>query len=416
MSNRLISRAVLGDQKIGGERKAKGDRKIGTRGLLDRMFAAWFQNFVYNQIWEDPEVDLAALRLGPDSRVVTIASGGCNVLNYLIAKPAAIVAVDLNPAHIALTRLKLAGVQHFPDHETFFRFFGQADSRANLQAYARYLRPHLDTETAAFWSGRAPLIGRRINYFAKGLYRRALLGRFIGFAHRSARLCGADPRQMLTATSLEEQRRIFDEAIAPAFDRKMVRALCRLPVSFYSLGIPPAQFEALRRDAGGDIVELFRDRVRKLACDFPIADNYFAWQAFGRGYDREHRQAVPPYLRPENLASLRDCADRVDTRLLSMTEFLGGEPASSFDAYVLLDAQDWMSPAQLNALWNQIGRTGVPGARVIFRTAGRESPLPAAVDPALLAAWDYDAERSRALFARDRSAIYGGFHLYRKRR
>lgn len=400
MSNRLISRAVV-----------RG-RKIGTSGLLDRMFAAWFQNFVYNQIWEDPAVDLEALALGADSRVVTIASGGCNVLNYLLAAPGSIVAVDLNPAHIALTRLKLAGFKALPDHEAFFRFFGLADSRTNLRLYARHMRPLLDDETREFWDGRAPLMGRRINYFAKGLYRGALLGRFIGFAHRAGRFCGGDPARLLTAQSLDEQRTIFDEAIAPIFEHKMIRALCRLPVSFYSLGIPPAQFEALRRDADGDIVALFRDRLRRLACDFSIDDNYFAWQAFGRAYDHD-RRAVPPYLRPENFAALRASATRVETRLVSMTEFLKGEPDESCDAYVLLDAQDWMGPAELNALWREIGRTAKPGARVIFRTAAAESPLPPALAPDVLSPWHYEAEQSQSLFTRDRSAIYGGFHLYR---
>jgi S-adenosylmethionine-diacylglycerol 3-amino-3-carboxypropyl transferase len=404
MSNGLIARAVMQDGTAGA----------GRRGLLDRLFAAWFQNFVYNQIWEDPEVDLAALSLRPDDRVVTIASGGCNVLNYLLAGPASIVAVDLNPAHIALTRLKLAAVRHLPDHDTFFRFFGAADERANVRLYTRYLRPHLDETTRAFWDGRGPLFGRRINYFAKGLYHAALLGRFIGFAHFSARLFGIDLKRLLSATNLAEQARFFEETIAPAFDRRMIRALCGLPVTFYSLGIPPAQFEALRRDAdGGDMVDLFRDRLRRLACNFPISDNYFAWQAFGRSYDCEHRQAVPAYLRAENFDLLRENVDRVEIRLASVTELLADEPASSCDAYVLLDAQDWMAPAQLDALWREIGRTARPSANVIFRTAGRDSPLPTSLEPDLLSPWHYEPDLSRAYFARDRSAIYGGFHLYR---
>jgi S-adenosylmethionine-diacylglycerol 3-amino-3-carboxypropyl transferase len=86
------------------------------QALLDRLFALWFARFVYNQIWEDPVVDLDALELGPGHRVVTIASGGCNILNYLTADPAAIDAVDLNPAHIALTRLKLAAMRHLPGY------------------------------------------------------------------------------------------------------------------------------------------------------------------------------------------------------------------------------------------------------------------------------------------------------------
>lgn len=389
-------------------------RAAGTDGVLDRLFVAWFQNFVYNQIWEDPAVDLEALELGPESRVVAIASGGCNILNYLLADPRSITAVDLNPAHIALTRLKLAGIRHLPDHDAFFRFFGFADETSNLRAYVRYLRPNLDEETRRFWEGKVPFAGRRINYFVKGLYRHALLGKFIGFAHKAGRMLGGDPSRILTATSLAEQQRIFDEDVAPIFERKMIRALCRMPLSFYSLGIPPAQYEALKRDADGDIVGLFRERLRRLACDFPIEHNYFAWQAFSRSYDREKRQAVPAYLSAENFTRLRRNIDRVEVHLVSMTEFLGHQKEATQDAYVLLDAQDWMTAETMNALWREIGRTANPGARVIFRTAGRSSPLPLTLEAKTLAPWRYEEARSLELLDRDRSAIYGGFHLYRR--
>jgi S-adenosylmethionine-diacylglycerol 3-amino-3-carboxypropyl transferase len=71
-----------------------------------------------------------------------------------------------------------------------------------------------------------------------------------------------------------------------------------------------------------------------------------------------------------------------------------------------------MTDAQLNALWAEITRTARPGARVIFRTAGEPSILPGRVVPEILDRWRYEAEQSQALGARDRSAIYGGFHLY----
>ncbi len=96
----------------------------------------------------------------------------------------------------------------------------------------------------------------------------------------------------------------------------------------------------------------------------------------------------------------------------SVTEFLQGEPAGSADRYVLLDAQDWMTDAQLNALWREITRTARPGARVIFRTAAEPSLLPGRLDDAILDRWHYESAQSRDLTLRDRSAIYGGFHLY----
>ena len=105
-------------------------------------------------------------------------------------------------------------------------------------------------------------------------------------------------------------------------------------------------------------------------------------------------------------------ADRVEVLNRSFTEYLNSCADASLDRYVLLDAQDWMSDVQLNALWQEITRTARPGARVIFRTAAEPSLLPGRVHAAVLERWRYEAEQSRDLAARDRSAIYGGFHLY----
>jgi S-adenosylmethionine-diacylglycerol 3-amino-3-carboxypropyl transferase len=57
-------------------------------------------------------------------------------------------------------------------------------------------------------------------------------------------------------------------------------------------------------------------------------------------------------------------------------------------------------------------RTAKPGARVIFRTAATPTLLPGRVDDEVLGQWTYEADQSRELTRRDRSAIYGGFHLY----
>jgi S-adenosylmethionine-diacylglycerol 3-amino-3-carboxypropyl transferase len=107
------------------------------RGILERIFARLFEGLVHAQIWEDPDVDLALLELGPTSRLVTIASGGCNVMSYLTADPMHIQAVDLNPAHVALLWLKLAAARHLPDCEAFRSFFAEADTANNLRLHDR---------------------------------------------------------------------------------------------------------------------------------------------------------------------------------------------------------------------------------------------------------------------------------------
>jgi len=399
-------------------KRAAHQRPLASkRGALERLFTLMFQGFVYNQIWEDPEVDLDALALKPHQRLITIASGGCNVLNYLLKGPARIIAVDLNPNHVALTRLKLQALEHLPDYDSFFRFFGIAKDKANRRAFDDFLVQRLDKETRSYWEKRIPLRGRRINMFARNLYRFGLLGRFIGILHALARLQGKRLQDMLAAKSVEEQRVLFERTIAPLFDNRLVRFLSRMPVSYYGLGIPPAQYDELVASAkDGNPVTTLRERVERLACDFPVTDNYFAWQAFGRSYDIEGRMAVPPYLRAENYSIIKERVNRVEVHHASMTDFLKEQPARSLHRYVLLDAQDWMTPEQATALWTEIDRTADGSdARVIFRTAGKDSPLPKKLPEHLLAPWTYLEEESRILHARDRSSIYGGFHVYARR-
>ena len=397
------------------ERAAHTRPATTKRGALERLFTLMFQGFVYNQIWEDPAVDLDALDLKPHHRMITIASGGCNVLNYLVAGPEHVIAVDLNANHVALTELKLQALEHL-SYDEFFRFFGVAKDKANRELFDNFLAERLDPVTRRYWERRIPLRGRRINMFARNLYRYGLLGRFIGILHVMARLKGKRLQDILVARTPEEQRAAFERVVAPLFDNRLVRFLSRLPVSFYGLGIPPAQYDELVAASNGNPAALLRSRVERLACDFPIADNYFAWQAFGRGYDIEHREAVPDYLRPENYDLIKSRLDRVEVHHASMTDFLEDQPARSLHRFVLLDAQDWMTPDVLAALWTQIDRTAnAQDARVIFRTAGSDSPLPRKLPPELLASWRYLETESRAFHARDRSSIYGGFHVYVRR-
>ncbi|NCO21930.1 MAG: DUF3419 family protein [Rhodobacterales bacterium] len=382
---------------------------LKSTGLLERVFSRLFTGLVYPQIWEDPVVDLAALRLSPGEDVFCIASGGCNALSYLTAQPGSVTAVDLSPAHVALGRLKLAAAQLLSQQQ-FFDFFGHADHASNVALYDHVLAPTLDTETRAYWDARV-LGRRRISMFARGFYRFGVLGRFIGLIHAVSWVARLDYAPLLAAQSLTEQAQFYDTRIAPLLDAPLVRWLARRRASLFGLGIPPAQYDKLAADGGGDVLPVLKERIRKLACDFPIRENYFAWQAFHRAYQPD--AALPPYLQAQNFAAVAQGAAHVRFLNRSMTDLLAERDAASLDAFALLDAQDWMTDAQLGALWDQITRCARPGARVIFRTGGTSDILPGRVAPALLGRWAYQAEASRAGFAQDRSAIYGGFHLYR---
>ncbi|MDA4846514.1 DUF3419 family protein [Hoeflea poritis] len=391
------------------------NRLLSRQGFSERLFAIFFTNLVYPQIWEDPQVDIEAMELNEEHRIVTIASGGCNMLAYLSRSPARIDAVDLNAAHVALNRLKLTAMQHLPGHGDVVRFFGKADQKHNSAAYDRFIAPHLDTKSRAYWEQRTWRGTRRIAAFNGNFYKTGLLGWCITAGHLVARLHGVDPSEIMQTRCLREQRHFFDAHLAPLFDRPLVRWASGRKASLFGLGIPPAQYdELLAAGDDGTMASVLRERVEKLACHFPLRENYFARQAFSRSYGEDENASLPHYLDADHYEAVRDGAGRVAVHHCSYTHLLSRKPDQSVDRFVLLDAQDWMSSEQLNELWGEITRTAAPGARVIFRTAGKPSILDGKVSDDLLSKWDYRAEESARHCRRDRSAIYGGFHLYVK--
>ncbi len=390
------------------------NRALSPAGILERTFTFAFRSMVYPQIWEDPRADMEALEITPQTRIMTIASGGCNVMSYLVANPARIYAIDLNATHIALLKLKLAAAQHLPNHATFYRFFGAANDRRNVHLYNDLIAQHLDQDSRDYWEGRDLAGRRRISRFARNFYHFGLLGRFIATGHLAARVFGANPKKMLDARTIEEQREIFDREIAPAFNHPVLRWITSNRASLFGLGIPPVQYDALSGGGARPMADVLRERAERLATGFDLKDNYFAWQAFGRSYSAQGEGPCPPYLDKANFMAVKSRSSRVNVVHDNMIRFLSNESPESLDRYVLLDAQDWMDDAALNSLWQEITRTARPGARVIFRTAGEESILPGRVSDATLGQWTYDASKSAEIHAKDRSAIYGGFHLYVK--
>jgi S-adenosylmethionine-diacylglycerol 3-amino-3-carboxypropyl transferase len=381
--------------------------------IWDRIVAFWLRRLVYTQIWEDPQADLAALQLPLGSTIVTISSGGCNALSYLTAQPAQVYAVDINEAHLALLKLKIAGIQAFSTYADFWQFFGQAASPANAQAYRARLRPRLDAQARAYWDKRN-IIGRpRYAYFTNGFYRHGMLGRFIGLAHLVARLAGVDLDALLTGEMDSPARAEALARLERLFRSPLARLMTRTPALLLSLGIPPRQ-RALLGD-GVPLNEVLYRRLLRLIDGHASDDNYFAWQALRRRYRGPGDRCLPPYLQKRNFARMRNDAGLIIPVHADLRAFLESLPAREVDAVVLLDSQDWMALDDIRALWDAIDRTGSDQVRVIFRTAGTQSPLERKEFAPLREIWRRDDESSEIGYELDMSGIYGGFHCYVRR-
>jgi len=372
----------------------------------DRLFVRWFDQLVYPLIWEDPISDLSVMGDIRDQHLVCLTSGGCNILSYLTQQPASITAVDLNETHLALLALKKTVIAQ-GDYQDLFELFAQGNVAENESRLQKF-KQHMPEFAQNYWFGRK----RSAAWFNTGFYHRGLLGRFIGIGHWLAKTLGHDLSIVMQAKNRAEAEQLFDEKIAPLFDRSIVRWLSGQVWVLYGLGIPPRQYEVLLGEHT-HMADVLKDRLRHLACDFDLHDNYFAWQAFARRFNVSDQAALPLYLQARYYATLQTQIDSVNLVHQSVTEHLATREDASIDVYVLLDAQDWMNRDQLIALWQEINRTAKPGARVIFRAAGAESPLTTQLPDILLAHWHTDADENRAFWQQDRSAIYGGCFVYR---
>jgi S-adenosylmethionine-diacylglycerol 3-amino-3-carboxypropyl transferase len=389
-------------------------RSLDEPTIWDRIFAFWLRRLVYTQIWEDPEADLAALQLPLGSTIVTISSGGCNALSYLTAQPAQVYAVDLNQAHLALLKLKLAGARALSKYSEFWQFFGEGASRSNARLYRERLRPMLDDEARAYWD-RRNIMGRpRHAHFTNGFYRHGILGRFIGLAHFVARIAGIDLSVLLTGERNSPKRIEALDRLHRLFHSRLGRLLTRTPTLLSSLGIPPQQRALLRGSA--PLNEVLYERILRLIDGHPNETNYFAWQALHRSYPGPGDRCLPPYLQHRQFKRMRNDAGLIIPVHADLKQFLQSLPAREVDAVVLVDSLDWMVVEEIHALWDAIDRAGTDKVRVIFRTAGVQSPLETRAELAPLCdVWCRDEERSAIGFELDRSGVYGGFHCYVRR-
>ena len=159
----------------------------------------------------------------------------------------------------------------------FYRFFGERRRRAEHRApIERYHR-------AASRCRDARLLGRArlARPPAHRALRRAISTATACSAASSASAtvwpgCMASTRATWSGrATLAEQRAFFDAELAPLFDKRLVRWLTAPPASLFGLGIPPAQYEELRRPARATWPRVLRARLERLACGFPLQRQLF---------------------------------------------------------------------------------------------------------------------------------------------
>lgn len=372
------------------------------------MFKITHSNhLVYNCTWEDPRIDRELLNIDSSSSLVVITSAGCNILDYLLDQPASIHSVDINPRQNFLLQLKLA-LFLCSDHTTLFQIFGLG-SHPDFKTVLNKLKPYLSRPCFEYWS--------RCSYMfsGKGLrpsfYWHGTTGFLAWMIWLGTRLLPVNVKSYAVALfgsrSLEMQSTIYEAGelyLWPLWLSFIVSSSFAMSL----IGVPPPQVNLIQTHYPGGLLSYIKDKLRNVMTSLPLHDNYF-WHVYSFGCYSE--ACCPSYLVSNHFNQLASLVDRITTYNSSVSDFLQNNPGQ-YTHFILLDHLDWLvhyAPSELEREWNLILSNSAPGAKILYRSAGRGADLIPKSILSSLAPCDADLNHFHHY---DRVGTYESLHLW----
>jgi S-adenosylmethionine-diacylglycerol 3-amino-3-carboxypropyl transferase len=344
--------------------------RIGVAKKPAAIKAKVFEDVLYANAWEDPAVDRAALGIGPSDVVLSITSGGCNVLAFLLDDPRKIIALDLNPHQNHLLELKMTAFRRL-SYRQLLAFFGVRPSSARLALYRDRLRPVLSDGARRFWDGQSAKIARGLIHAGRYEKYMRLLRKVLITPTGRRRLA----RKMFETEDPAERELLYrGRWLGPGWTFLTRVMLSRRLNSFL---FDKAFFAQLDRDVS--FGRHFAAKAEHALVRLPLKDNYFlSYILFGRYYDEQH---LPTYLRRENFQTIRDRLDRIEIVTDGAAHHLAGLEDSSVTKFNFSNIFEWMPPRDFEDVLRETVRVARDGAVLTYRNLLVPRERPTVLEP-----------------------------------
>jgi S-adenosylmethionine-diacylglycerol 3-amino-3-carboxypropyl transferase len=313
-----------------------------------------FEDILYAQCWEDPELDRIALKIDSNDVVLSITSGGCNSLTFLLDDPAKIIALDISPYQNYLLELKIAAFNRL-SYDELLELVGVRVSDRRPELY-QFVRCDLTGEAREYWDQQDAKIRDGIIHCGRYENYMRLLRRWV------QRLIGRSTIQdLFAAESLAERRKIYHDRWENTCWRILTRIL--LSRAAMTLLFDKVFFKYLGRSFS--FGEHFAQKVKHALTELPMKENYFlSYILLGRYFSEDH---LPPYLRRENFVTVRDRVDRVQVVTDSCEHYFAGLPDDSISKFNFTNIFEWMSSETYEELLKRTIRVARDGALLTYR-------------------------------------------------
>jgi S-adenosylmethionine-diacylglycerol 3-amino-3-carboxypropyl transferase len=366
-----------------------------VEGQIGATLPAWVAEaaslpVAFAQVREDPLLDAWVVKqIGPNARVIMIASGGCT-LAFLAAscRMKLVDVVDPNPAQLALAGLKLHLLQ---DCEVADRLALLGHAPMPAVEREQRLTGALRTRDASRDALGPPQVLGEEGPDHCGRYERVFANLRNELAPKAEEigqlLSLRDPAEQACRVSPETP---FGQALDEAFERAMA-----LPILIQLFGA------AATRNRVEPFARHFARRTRHILASLPAAGNPYLWQVFAGRYPPE---AAAPWL----TAPPPDRLPQITWNNTVMTEALRRSPGC-YDFVHLSNILDWLSPEEARATLDLAHAALRPGGWTLIRQLNSTLDI-----PSLGEGFSWQTGAAEALHAKDRSYFYRALHLGRK--
>ncbi len=352
-------------------------------------------SLIFTANWEDPESDVKAIEMKAGQTLLTITSGGCNSLNFLLHDPEKIYAVDINPAQTWLMELKIAAIKNL-NYDEFISFLGLRKCEDRIALFNK-IKHDLSNEANHFWTLNARLVNKGFLFNGKFEGFVKLAGKMLSILQGKSKV-----ETLLALETMEEQKEFFNNR----WDNKRWKFIFRLMFNKKRLAKKGLVAEYFHFDDGAQsFSESFYNRTRKVLCEIPVKNNYFLSVYFTGKYKNE--EELPLYLQRQHYGHIKRNINRIQIITADTKYWLETMPAESIDGFCLSNICELMSEADTKKLFTEVVRTARPGAKICFRNLMilREVPID-------LLQIKKNETLSNTLLAMDRSFVYSKVAAY----
>lgn len=342
--------------------------------------------YIYNQSWEDSDVDKRVYKLTKDNKILMITTGGDNVLNYLINEPKLIDSVDLNKHQNYLLELKIALIKtlSWDDCVEVLCYNNYKIFTDNYNLISVYL-----SNDAKLWWDKNKIIMKNfhhsgiVKYFSYFIKFLIFIGDLQPFIDE------------LKYSNFEEQKDLY------FLYKSRIEYLGNILYKFSNFLIPFIGVPTKQSNLCNMHCNVWLERILNQQ---PFHNNYFYYSYLYGEWDID---CCPAYLKKENYDKVKNNLHRINifTDKLENVNNFKNMDSPKYDRVILLDHMDWMDDDSIIKEINNIIPFTESNCKFCWRSFSETQPF------ACLNNINY--ELSSPIFPnfKDRVGMYNSIHV-----